>query len=61
MMPPARSHANALAGRLARSGLKTSTCPAHSDIDDRAYPVWAVNKEYLYDNADDCSSPYKDK
>ena len=37
------------------------TCPAHSDIDDIAYPVWAVNKEYLYDNADDCSSPYKDK
>ena len=26
-----------------------------------AYPVWAVNKEYLYNNADDRSRPYENE
>lgn len=62
MMPPARSPCKCTGWQTGKEWLEDKyTCPAHSDIDDRAYPVRAVNKEYLYDNADDCSSPYKDK
>ena len=59
MMPPARSHPK-LHGQIVENRNKSKyTQPAHSNVDHRGKPFWAVDPAALEDHSDDGNGPYE--